>query len=46
MLGPQIKYYLEGCGNDAGDVGRLLPKVVAELREAWMEAEKNSLGMP
>jgi hypothetical protein len=42
----QIKYYLEGCGNDAMDVRRLLPEVVAELGEVWMEAEKNSLGIP
>lgn len=43
---PQIKYYLEGSGKDAMDVGSLLPKVVVELRDAWMEAEKNQLGIP
>jgi hypothetical protein len=42
----QIKYYLEGSGKDAIDVARLLPEVVAELRDAWMEAKKNNLGMP
>jgi len=43
---PKIKYYLEGSGKDAMDVGSLLPKVVVELRDAWMEAEKNQLGIP
>jgi len=43
---PKIKYYLEGSGKDAEDVGRLLPKVAVELRDTWMEAEKNQLGMP
>jgi len=43
---PKIKYYLEGSGKDAADVGSLLPEVVAELRDAWMEAEKNQLNIP
>jgi len=43
---PKIKYYLEGCGKDAVGVGELLPKVVAELRDTWMEAKKNKLGAP
>ena len=42
----QIKYYLEGSGPDAARVRELLPAVVAELRDAWMEAGKNALGMP
>lgn len=42
----QIKYYLEGNGKDAGEVGKLLQKVVVELRDDWMEATKNNLGMP
>jgi hypothetical protein len=42
----QIKYYLEGSGPDAGQVGNLLPRVVSELGEQWLEAEKNSLGAP
>jgi len=43
---PKIKYYLEGSGKDAVAVSKLLPKVVVELRDAWLEAEKNKLGMP
>lgn len=42
----QIKYYLEGSGKDSGIVRQLLPKVVTELRDVWMEADKNALGMP
>lgn len=45
-LGWQIKYYLEGSGKDAVTVGQLLPKVITELRDAWMEAERNHLEMP
>jgi hypothetical protein len=44
-LALQIKYYLEGCGNDAADVSRLLPKVVVEMRDVWMEADQNNLGV-
>ncbi|KAI0710386.1 phosphoglucomutase first 3 domain-containing protein [Cerioporus squamosus] len=43
---PKIKYYLEGSGKDAPAVARLLPRVVEELSESWMEAEKNGLGKP
>ncbi|TCD63890.1 Phosphoglucomutase-3 [Steccherinum ochraceum] len=43
---PKIKYYLEGSGEDANAVSTLLPKVVAELAEAWMQASKNGLGIP
>ncbi|KZP29895.1 hypothetical protein FIBSPDRAFT_726687 [Athelia psychrophila] len=43
---PKIKYYLEGSGKDADSVRQLLPKVVAELRDGWMEATTNALGMP
>jgi len=43
---PKIKYYLEGSGPDAASVRQLLPAVVAELRDAWMEAGRNALGMP
>lgn len=42
----QIKYYLEGNGTDAGEVGMLLQKVSTELRDDWMEATKNGLGVP
>ncbi|KAH9951484.1 hypothetical protein B0H21DRAFT_719155 [Amylocystis lapponica] len=41
---PKIKYYLEGSGKDAEAVRQLLPRVVAELAEVWMEARKNGLG--
>ncbi|KAI0713284.1 phosphoglucomutase first 3 domain-containing protein [Earliella scabrosa] len=43
---PKIKYYLEGSGKDAAAVADLLPKVVQELSEVWMEAEKHGLGKP
>ncbi|RPD65833.1 phosphoglucomutase first 3 domain-containing protein [Lentinus tigrinus ALCF2SS1-6] len=43
---PKIKYYLEGSGQDASAVARLLPNVVEELSNSWMEAEKNGLGKP
>ncbi|RDX42659.1 phosphoglucomutase first 3 domain-containing protein [Lentinus brumalis] len=43
---PKIKYYLEGSGKDASAVARLLPRVVEELSESWMQAEKNGLGRP
>ncbi|KAI1790740.1 phosphoglucomutase 1 [Ganoderma leucocontextum] len=41
---PKIKYYLEGGGQDAAAVAELLPRVVQELSDVWMEAEKNGLG--
>ncbi|KAG6910909.1 hypothetical protein DXG01_006592 [Tephrocybe rancida] len=41
---PKIKYYLEGSGKDAQTVAALLPKVVAELGDVWLEARKNNLG--
>ncbi|THH31766.1 hypothetical protein EUX98_g2427 [Antrodiella citrinella] len=43
---PKIKYYLEGSGKDARAVGDLLPKVVTELANTWMEASKHGLGIP
>ncbi|KAI0362761.1 phosphoglucomutase first 3 domain-containing protein [Trametes cingulata] len=43
---PKIKYYLEGSGKDAAAVNELLRKVVQELSEVWMEADKNGLGKP
>ncbi|KAI0807082.1 phosphoglucomutase first 3 domain-containing protein [Fomes fomentarius] len=43
---PKIKYYLEGSGKDAVAVAALLPKVVAELSDVWMEADKHGLGKP
>ena len=42
----QIKYYLEGSGKDPEAVKQLLPRVVSELANVWMEAEKNDLGRP
>ncbi|KAG6864147.1 hypothetical protein C0991_012125 [Blastosporella zonata] len=41
---PKIKYYLEGSGKDAQTVAALLPKVVEELGEVWLEARKHGLG--
>ncbi|KAI0075472.1 hypothetical protein K474DRAFT_1624431 [Panus rudis PR-1116 ss-1] len=43
---PKIKYYLEGSGKHAEAVKALLPNVVRELGEAWMQASKNELGQP
>jgi len=43
---PKIKYYLEGNGADREHVMELLPRVVAHLRDDWMQAEKNGLKMP
>lgn len=42
----QIKYYLEGSGKDAARVATLLSRVVRELADDWMEADKNNLGIP
>ncbi|KAF9459335.1 hypothetical protein BDZ94DRAFT_1268397 [Collybia nuda] len=41
---PKIKYYLEGSGRDAYSVANILPNVVEELRDVWLEAKKHSLG--
>jgi len=43
---PKIKYYLEGSGKDAQDVGRLLSQVVLELGDEWLQAKENNLGRP
>ncbi|CCM02916.1 uncharacterized protein FIBRA_05030 [Fibroporia radiculosa] len=43
---PKIKYYLEGSGKNAIEVGVLLPRVVQELGDEWMEAIRNQLGRP
>lgn len=43
---PKIKYYLEGSADDPAAVGKLLPEVVQDLRDNWMEASKHNLGMP
>lgn len=43
---PKIKYYIEAIGEDVMTIGTLLPEVVADMRDAWMEADKNKLGMP
>ncbi|KAF8078187.1 hypothetical protein FPV67DRAFT_1557572 [Lyophyllum atratum] len=43
---PKIKYYLEGSGKDARAVSALLPKVVAELGDVWLEAGTHGLGRP
>ncbi|KAL5490151.1 hypothetical protein ACEPAI_4984 [Sanghuangporus weigelae] len=42
---PKIKFYLEGSGSDVSSVKDVLGKVIAELRDFWMEAEKNGLKM-
>ena len=44
MIGAKIKYYLEASGNNIQAVSALLPIVVTELGEVWMEAEKYNLG--
>ncbi|KAG6820796.1 hypothetical protein H0H93_011561 [Arthromyces matolae] len=38
-----IKYYLEGYGKNADSVAALLPRVVVELGDVWLEAGKNGL---
>ncbi|KAH8117161.1 phosphoglucomutase 1 [Phellopilus nigrolimitatus] len=43
---PKIKYYLEGSGRNIRKVEEIIPKVVTELRDVWMEAGKNGLHMP
>lgn len=43
---PKIKYYLEGSGQEAAAVAELLPKVIQELSDVWMEVEKHGLGKP
>ncbi|KAI0822643.1 phosphoglucomutase first 3 domain-containing protein [Trametes gibbosa] len=43
---PKIKYYLEGSGKDVHVVDQLLRKVVQEISDEWMEADKNGLGGP
>ncbi|KAI0670669.1 phosphoglucomutase first 3 domain-containing protein [Trametes maxima] len=43
---PKVKYYLEGSGKDANAVGSLLHRVVQELSDEWMEADKHGLGKP
>ncbi|KAH9934848.1 phosphoglucomutase first 3 domain-containing protein [Fomitopsis serialis] len=40
---PKIKYYLEGSGKSEEAVRVLLPKVVDELADEWMEAGKYGL---
>ena len=42
----KIKYYLEGSGSDATEVAELLPQVVNELADEWMQAKENNLGRP
>jgi hypothetical protein len=41
----QIKYYLEGSGKDSAVVEELLPRVVLELGEAWLEVKRHGLWM-
>lgn len=43
---PKIKFYLEGSGSDVTRLKAILPKVISELRDVWMEADKNGLKMP
>jgi phosphomannomutase len=43
---PKIKYYLEGKGQDPSVIGKVLGKVVEELRSSWMEAADNGLEEP
>ncbi|KAI0688766.1 hypothetical protein BC835DRAFT_1371457 [Cytidiella melzeri] len=42
---PKIKYYLEGSGKNAQSVHDVLQRVTLELGDAWMESDKNRLGM-
>ncbi|KAH6918817.1 phosphoglucomutase 1, partial [Coprinopsis sp. MPI-PUGE-AT-0042] len=40
---PKIKFYMEGSGKDLKEVERVLGSAVDELRDSWMEADKNEL---
>jgi hypothetical protein len=42
----QIKYYLEGSGQNRDAVQGVLREVVRELSEEWMQANLNKLGLP
>jgi len=42
----QIKYYLEGSGQDRDAVQNVLMEVVRELNDEWMQASLNKLGRP
>lgn len=42
----QIKYYLEGSGQDRDAVQNVLRAVVRELGNEWMQASLNNLGRP
>jgi len=42
----QIKYYLEGSGQDRDAVQNVLKEVVKELGDEWMQAGLNKLGRP
>jgi hypothetical protein len=42
----QIKYYLEGSGQDRDAVQNVLRAVVRELGDEWMQASINNLGRP
>ncbi|KXN90461.1 Phosphoglucomutase-2, partial [Leucoagaricus sp. SymC.cos] len=41
---PKIKYYLEGSGKDQQAIKRLLVRVIQELEDVWLEAQKWGLG--
>ncbi|PAV23482.1 phosphoglucomutase 1 [Pyrrhoderma noxium] len=43
---PKIKFYLEGCGKNSSAVRSILPDVVKELRDTWMDAKENGLKSP
>jgi phosphoglucomutase len=42
----QIKYYLEGSGQDRDAVQNVLREVVKTLNDEWMQASLNNLGLP
>ncbi|KAJ6500366.1 hypothetical protein C8R45DRAFT_820604 [Mycena sanguinolenta] len=43
---PKIKFYIEANGVEPTAVQNVLTKVVQELGDTWMEAEKHHLGRP
>ncbi|KAH7927714.1 hypothetical protein BV22DRAFT_1103519 [Leucogyrophana mollusca] len=43
---PKIKYYLEGGGRERDEVHQLLPLIVEDLKNRWMEASTHNLGIP
>ena len=44
LIDQQIKYYLEGSGQDCDAIQNMLREVIRELNDKWMQASLNNLG--